>query len=402
MKHIKYTTSVCPQCLKHLKAEVMEGPTGIFLVRTCPEHGAFNNIVEKDINFYKAAANINKERFTREADWLVLPITDRCNQNCKFCFYPKGRNKDLSLQQIIEIAKKAPPVICLSGGEPTLHPDLPEIITRLKSMGKKVQVLTNGLRLADLELVKTLKAAGLRSVLFSLNGFSDHILEQIDNAPCFEQKMKAVENLKLQKIQIELSISLLRGVNEGELKKALEFCLQNSAHVFGLRVRAFAQTGRSQNTSTLTMGEMVTLLSDALGVKKEKLTNGIKTRKISSALMYCAELCFFDSVKSSLFLTDLDLYFSGLMKKRFLRMVAVVLKIFYTRGPIIFVKVLFDILLGRGKISWLVIKMFSWPDRYCLDLQEINSTGGTHLNSKNEIGNFQEVLILDNTERIVY
>jgi len=398
MKHIKYTTSVCPQCLKHLKAEVMEGSSGIFLVRTCPEHGEFSNIVEKDTNFYRAAANINKERFTKEADWLVLPITDRCNQNCKFCFYPKGRNKDLSLQQIIEIVKKSPPIICLSGGEPTLHPDLPEIITRLKSIGKTVQVLTNGLRLADLELVKTLKAAGLKSVLFSLNGFSDHILEQIDNAPCLEQKLKAIENLKAQGIQIELSISLLRGVNEGELKKALEFCLQNSVNIFGLRVRAFAQTGRSQNTLTLTMGEMVALLSEALGVKKEELTNSMKTRKISSALMYCAALCFLNSVKSSVFLTDLDLYFSGLMKRRSLRMVVVALKILYTRGPRIFVKALFDILSGRGKISWLVVKMFSWPDRYCLDLQEVNSTGGTHLNSKNEIGNFQKVLILDKTE----
>ena len=41
MKHIKYTTSVCPQCLKHLKAEVREGEGKIFLARTCPEHGAF-------------------------------------------------------------------------------------------------------------------------------------------------------------------------------------------------------------------------------------------------------------------------------------------------------------------------------------------------------------------------
>ena len=146
MKHVKNTTSVCPECLKYLDAQVLEGHDGICLTRVCPEHGAFKNIVEKDIDFYRSAANINKERFIRKPDWLVLPITDRCNLNCKFCFYPNVRNKDLPLSQIIEIAKKAPPLICLSGGEPTLHPDLPEIITRLKNMGKLVQVLTNGLR----------------------------------------------------------------------------------------------------------------------------------------------------------------------------------------------------------------------------------------------------------------
>ena len=402
MKHIKYTTSVCPQCLKHLKAEVREGEGKIFLARTCPEHGVFEHIIERDVDFYKAAANINKKRFIEEANFLVLPITDKCNQKCKFCFYPNYKNECVPVSEIIEIARAAAPVICLSGGEPTLHPDLPEIINKLENMGKRSQILTNGLKLADLDFVKKLKKAGLKTVLFSMNGFSDCILEQIDNAPCLEQKLKAIENLKAQGIKIELSISLLRGVNESELKKAVEFCLENIDSIPELRVRSFSQIGRSQNIPTLTAGELIAFLSDALSVKKEKLINGVRKRRFSSARQYNAVLYFLSVNGAFTFLAEFDLFFTGLMKRRSLRPLVAILRSFNTRGFKIFVKVVFNILSGRGKIVWLTINMYSWLDRSCVDLEEIYSTGGTHLNSKKEIDNFLKVLILDSREGAVH
>lgn len=389
MRHIKYTTSVCPQCLKFLDAEVTEEQGGVFLSRTCPKHGVFCNIVERDIRFYKVAANINKKRFINGTSWLVLPITDRCNLACAFCFYPNYQNKDLPVQTIIEIAKAAPPEINLSGGEPTLHPDLPEIINRLEGLGKRVKVLTNGLKLSDLDYVKVLKTAGLKVVLFSLNGFSNSILEQIDNRRCLEQKLKAIDNLKKQGIKIELSLSLLRGVNEGELRKAIEFCLKNIDYMPNLRVRSFSQIGRSQNIPTLTAGEMVALLSDVLGIKKEKLIKRIKKRKVSSASQYQATLYFLSLNNTFTFLTESEAFHSG-SKKRILFSLL--------RGFKIFVKTLFSVLSGRGKVLSLMIHMFSWPDRHCLDLQEIHSHSGVHLNSKNKIDNFLNVLILDKSE----
>lgn len=402
MKHIKYTTSVCPQCLKCLDAEVREEQNGIFLARACPEHGEFYNIVERDINFYKAAANINKKRFIKEANFLIMPITDKCNQKCKFCYYPNYKNEYLSTEEIIKIASSGPPLICLSGGEPTLHPDLPVIINKLEKMGKRSKVLTNGLRLADLDFVKSLKAAGLKAVVLSLNGFSNHILEQIDNAPCLEEKLKAIDNLKAEGIKIEFSLSLLRGVNEGELKKAINFCLENIGCIPELRVRSFSQIGRSQNIPTVTAGEMIALLSDALSIRKEKLINGIRKRRFSSARQYNAALCFLSLNGRFIFLTELDLFFTGPMKSKPLRSLVAVLKTLNTRGIKIFVKTLFNIFSDRGKIVWLTINMYSWLDKFCLDLEEINSTGATNLTSKNEIDNFLKVLILDNRQEALH
>ena len=209
MKLIKNTISVCPVCLKHLDAQVTQEGNGICLSRTCSDHGPFSNIVEKDVKFYKAAANINRKRYIK---WgcLIIPVTDRCNLHCKFCFYPNENTKDMSFQEIIDLARSCDLQIALSGGEATLRPDLFEIIKELRKMGKSVVLMTNGIKLADLEFVKGLKNAGLPEVLFSLNGFSNDILKEIDNRADLGQKLKAIDNLKSQGIIIHFSLSLLR------------------------------------------------------------------------------------------------------------------------------------------------------------------------------------------------
>ncbi|MFA5146927.1 MAG: radical SAM protein [Candidatus Omnitrophota bacterium] len=386
---IKHTTSVCPSCLKQLRADVVEAEDGIFMQKACTEHGLFRDLVEKDAAFYRAAANIAKERYCGN-DLLILPITDRCNMRCKFCFHPTITGSDLPVEKIVETVRRASvPDVALSGGEPTLHPRICEVIRKLKRMGKNVIVVTNGLRLVDPGYAKALKAAGADSFVFSLNGFNDSILSRIDGRPCLEEKLAALENLKREHMRVELSLSILRDVNEGEFKKALEFCLKNPDHVFALRVRSFSRIGRCEDMQGLTTGELMGLLSEALGVGRERLIRAVAARKISSAIQYNAVLYFRYGYGRIDFLTERPLWSS-----RMTRSMISLAKSMRVGKPVAAVR---GALFRKSRVKRLVINMWAVPDRHNFDMGEINSSGFLGVDYGYKMDNFFNAIVLDNT-----
>ncbi len=88
---------------------------------------------------------------SREFQSLFLFVTSRCNSLCRTCFYCDKLNSrdDLSFDQIKQISETAPPFrkLWLSGGEPTLRPELGEIVTMFaRNNGvRNVNLPTNGL-----------------------------------------------------------------------------------------------------------------------------------------------------------------------------------------------------------------------------------------------------------------
>src|SRR5215210_1411202 len=82
---------------------------------------------------------------------VILFVTSRCNAFCRTCFYHEELNQpgDLSFEQIAKVSRTMPPItdLWLSGGEPTLRRDVPEIIeTFVANNGvSRVIIPTNGL-----------------------------------------------------------------------------------------------------------------------------------------------------------------------------------------------------------------------------------------------------------------
>lgn len=79
-------------------------------------------------------------------------FTGGCNFRCPFCHNGNIVRKDKSLiplleEEIFSFLQKRRNVltgVCITGGEPTLHPDLPELITQIKKLGYLVKLDTNG------------------------------------------------------------------------------------------------------------------------------------------------------------------------------------------------------------------------------------------------------------------
>ena len=107
---------------------------------------------------------------------VTLELTYRCNVQCEFCFLKDSvlyqKRDELTLDEIARLADQAQPFgasFFLTGGEPFLRRDLPEIVAAIHARGLKVGVNTNGL-LVDAAMGERVRAAGLDYVIFSLHG----------------------------------------------------------------------------------------------------------------------------------------------------------------------------------------------------------------------------------------
>lgn len=120
---------------------------------------------------------------SREFQSLFLFVTSRCNSLCRTCFYYDKLNSrdDLTFDQIRRISETAPPFrkLWLSGGEPTLRPELGEIVTMFaRNNGvRNVNLPTNGLMPEKLfaavdHIIKSAPETAI-DVNFSLDGLTN-------------------------------------------------------------------------------------------------------------------------------------------------------------------------------------------------------------------------------------
>src|SRR3984957_1216239 len=101
----------------------------------------------------------------------IVPIR-RCNLDCSYCNeYDKTSAPvplEAMLRRIDRLADLGTTIITLSGGEPTLHPDLDAIIRRIRDRGAIATVITNGLLLTP-DRIRALNRAGLDYLQISID-----------------------------------------------------------------------------------------------------------------------------------------------------------------------------------------------------------------------------------------
>ncbi len=113
--------------------------------------------------------------------YLFFELTDACNMvclHCGSCASPENRTYlsfDAVKRVLKEVAEKYEPhsiMICLTGGEPMLHPDFYEIAQSARTLGFQCGITTNA-TLIDAEAAKKIKDSGIRSVSVSLDGLEE-------------------------------------------------------------------------------------------------------------------------------------------------------------------------------------------------------------------------------------
>jgi pyruvate-formate lyase-activating enzyme len=142
-------------------------------------------------------------------DERLIRVNFHCNQACRFCFVsthlpPAG---DGPVREKILEAAQAGARITLTGGEPTLNPNLVEYVRLAKAHSRlPVNLQTNAVRLADAVLVDALVDAGLDEAFVSLHGSTAAISDAVTEAPgTFERTVAGIDNLARTRVAVVLN-----------------------------------------------------------------------------------------------------------------------------------------------------------------------------------------------------
>lgn len=367
------TRSLCPTCLQEVPAQVYEEKGKVYMTKNCPQHGNFSFLIEKDAYIYKKLMNKNELRQRISFNNLMIPITYSCNLNCPVCYLPYKDIPELSLEDIKKIISNFEGQgIRISGGEPTLRKDLPEIISFIREKGKIPVLITNGLKLVDRNYVKKLKRTGLQKVSFSFNGFNDEVYSKINGRPLLDIKLKSLKNLMREKIKIILSVMLVKGANEKELKKIYHFYIKNQRYFDSLRIRTAVFLGRYNiDQEQIYLSEIIDMMSEIVGISKEDLIE----MPLSLNKDYHLP-CQINFRLDQIFLKKI-----GTKNKRnfFLNKIKFGFRLLIEVGIINLFDIFIKKLKGEDPFSNLRIFIRVWPDKYRIDFEEIKRCPSSHL-----------------------
>jgi len=294
------TDSLCPECVKEVRQDIISGKTSMDILRTgnpgeikakivekdgkimmikdCPKHGHFEDIMAIDpkflermeslypgSDFYAPDPNLRNHgsssiRYGRGAV-LTVDLTNRCNMMCEPCFMDAnqvGYVHELEMHDIKRILDNAVSIkpkrqlsVQFSGGEPTLSPLFIDAIKYAKKVGYfSVQCATNGIRFAESpEFAQEAFDAGLRIAYLQFDGVGNENHEHRKIGNLFDVKLRAMQNLFKAGIEIVPVVTIVKTVNDHQVGKIFDFVVQNSDKISFISFQPVSFTGRDEDIS---------------------------------------------------------------------------------------------------------------------------------------------------------
>ncbi len=181
-----------------------------------------------------------KDRFGREHNYLRISVIDRCNLRCHYCmplhaqfFNPKDV---LSFDEIITVVQVASQLgirsVRITGGEPLVRPNLPELISRLKAecTVEEISCTTNGMLLE--QFAKALKDAGLDRINVSMDTLRPDRFRKITRFGSLERVLNGVRRaLEVGLTPLKINAVILKGFNDDEIEDLFKLTLAENVTV---------------------------------------------------------------------------------------------------------------------------------------------------------------------------
>ena len=246
---IKEDLSPCPKCERFIQSRVVYLKGYSFITKHCNYcNDYFEKLLCKGYFEYDGLPVVNSWPRLRDdiedkklspenivnfqnIPGFILHLTNECNADCAICnVKDNNRNSRFDIEEIKNFLKahKGKTVV-LCGGEPTIIPNLTEIIKIILKSGNSPELQTNGIRLSDNAYLKQLKAAGIKHIYLSFDGFEEDIYARLRNdKKQLHYKLQALQNLEKEKIMTSFSTVIAEGINEGQIPSIVKYAAEKS------------------------------------------------------------------------------------------------------------------------------------------------------------------------------
>ena len=208
----------------------------------------------------------------RSIEYLRISVTDRCNFRCVYCMPEQGldwlpRTDILTYEEIAAVVRQLAPLglkrLRITGGEPTIRPELVTLIAMLKAIPgiDDIALSTNGVKLP--ELSAALKASGLDRVNMSADSLrAERIASIARRRVPFDPVHAACAAHNAGLGPVKLNVVVMRGINDDEIEDFARLTLVHPFHVRFIEL--------------MPVGEMANLTWDHV-VPSQEVLNKIRT-----------------------------------------------------------------------------------------------------------------------------
>jgi uncharacterized radical SAM superfamily Fe-S cluster-containing enzyme len=294
----RQTDSLCPKCVPEIRQQIVDGKLPheillnekvgeikaniierdgkILMVKDCPKHGHFEDVMAIDTAFFKHLEDVFPGRDIRahndeklhnhgtstikhgRGSVLTIDLTNRCNMMCDPCFMDANQvgfvheltweDVKTLLDNAISIKPRRQMSVQFSGGEPTLSPYFLDAVRYARKVGyNSVQAATNGIEFAKSpEFCKQAAEAGLRYAYLQFDGIGNEANSHRAVGNLFDVKMRAIENLWSNGVDIVPVITIINGINNEQVGAVVRFALDNPKKIPFLSFQPVSFTGRDE------------------------------------------------------------------------------------------------------------------------------------------------------------
>jgi uncharacterized radical SAM superfamily Fe-S cluster-containing enzyme len=295
------TDSLCPKCVPEIRTKIVNGELPveilrnekvgeikaqivsrdgkILMVKDCPIHGHFEDLMAIDTEFFDHLEKVFPGRDIRahndkdlhnhgsstvthgRGSVLTIDLTNRCNMMCDPCFMDANQvgfvheltweDIQTMLDNAISIKPRRQMSVQFSGGEPTLSPYFLDAVKYARKVGyNSVQAATNGIEFAKSpEFCRKAAEAGLRYAYLQFDGIGNAANSHRAVGNLFDVKLRAIENLHSNGVDIVPVITIINGVNNEQVGAVIQFALDNPKKISFLSFQPVSFTGRDEEVT---------------------------------------------------------------------------------------------------------------------------------------------------------
>ena len=205
------TLSLCPVCYRKVEAQISFQNGLVVMSKSCPVHGPFSAIVEKDIQHF---SNFYSEGTLGRNNTIIIHSHGNCNMSCPWCYFPMGEIPDKPFSYFNTVLGQYRGWnLLMSGGEPTLRPDFFQFTEDGARSGWQMGAITNMIKLGDEDFFRKVLDSPLATpdlLKFAIS------MQHPKNYPerVLKQKIAAINNIEASRKKVMCAMFSIQSLDE--------------------------------------------------------------------------------------------------------------------------------------------------------------------------------------------